>query len=204
VGSAARPARRATRSSRAPKVEPGGGLVEEDEAGLAPQGPGQQDPLALAGGQGPERPVGQALDTGAGQQGQGRGAVLVAVAVPPGLQRRLPGGHDHVEDADVAAQEVGERRADQADAGPVAADVHPAQAPPEHVDLAGGGVEVEGGHPQQRRLARPVGAEDRPALARADGPVDAVEDGGAVADQGDAGEAQGGRGGRVRGHGGRR
>ena len=51
-------------------------------------------------------------------------------------------------------------------------------------------VQVQRRDAQQRRLARAVGAEDDPAFAALDGPVDPVEDVGPVAHEADVGHAQ--------------
>jgi hypothetical protein len=117
------------------------------------------------------------------------GPVLVAVVVPPGLERRLPGGHDDVGCRHLVAQQARQGGADQADLGPEPAHVDPAEPVPEHLDLAPRRVEVEAGDAQQGRLARPVGTEHDPALVGPDGPVDAVEDRRVAAHQPDAGHA---------------
>src|SRR5947199_131782 len=57
------------------------------------------------------------------------------------------------------------------------ADVDPAEPVPEDVDGAGGGEQPAARQAQQRRLARAVGPQHHPALARPDRPVDPGQDG---------------------------
>ena len=103
-------------------------------------------------------------------------AVLVGVDVPPRLGGGVAGGHDEVDRRQVVAQHGLDRAPRRADPPPQLARVDPAVARAEDVDGPGGRPQRQPGDRQQRRLARPVRADDHPALALADRPVERPED----------------------------
>ena len=89
------------------------------------------------------------------------------VAVPPRFERREAGRAHDVEHAQRRTQLVGEGGRQVADASAQLTHVGAPEPLAEHLDGAVGRMVVEGGHPQQRRLAAAVGAEHQPPLARA-------------------------------------
>ena len=65
------------------QVEPGGGLVEQQQLRVGHQRPGDLHPLALALGEGAVGAVGEAADAELRQQRAGPGLVAAVVALPP-------------------------------------------------------------------------------------------------------------------------
>lgn len=63
-------------------------------------------------------------------------------------------------------------RVDVPDQGPQLAQVHPVQPVPEHPHRAPGRMDHRAEQPQQGRLPRAVGAEQRPVLTGPDGQGD--------------------------------
>ena len=94
------------------EVEPGGGLVEQDDRRIVHQRAGQQHPLALARRQRFERSFGEAADAHPLEARPRPIVVVGGVAVPPRFQRGEAGGADGVEDAErrVAADRRGPPR----------------------------------------------------------------------------------------------
>ena len=138
------------------------GLVEQDEPGAAGQAAGEQDPLLLASGELAEAAAGRVAEAD-GLQGP-----LRALALGASRPAQRPQGGDGAHDDDVeggdgeGGVEVGDLR-DVADAAGRCASGRPA------VDAGGAPDDADHAEqrPQQRRLARAVGADQGQGPARA-------------------------------------
>ena len=112
---------RASSRSRPPMSRPAHGSSSSSSSGAGHEGPGQQDLLAFALGEHPERALGDVLEPAAASRAERLGAVGLAVAVPPGLQGAVAGGdhdflavshgHDHAGDAGRHGADQRSRRA---------------------------------------------------------------------------------------------
>ena len=144
-------------------VERGQGLIEQQQAGLDGQRPGEGDPLAFAAGQRSRGPGGQGRDSQAVEQRIGAGARGLAAGLRP--EPDVPG--------DGQVREQGGVLEDQADAalfGGQGGDVGSGQAD------AAGAVRAEPGDGfQEHGLAGPGRAEDGQDLAGCDGQADRAE-----------------------------
>jgi len=153
----------------AARVQPGGGLVEDQQPGPGDQAGGQVNPAALAAGQGLDhlaaewpqvKAVGQLADH---PPSRGR-----AVAAQPGHQQQvLLRGEVVLQGGELPGQ-----AGDQPHGVRLGPDV-----PPEDGRGARGGPSQGGEHPDDRGLARPVRAEQRQHDAGRDGEVEAVHHG---------------------------
>ena len=94
------------------------------------------------------------------------------VGVPPRSEGGVPGGDHDVEGRQARVDRRLEAGARVADLAPEVAGVDPADRLAEDFDRAGRRPEIGARDVDERRLARSVRAEDDPALAVADGPVD--------------------------------
>ena len=150
-----------------------GGVVEDEDAGVGEQRPGQRDPLALPAGEGeaplPHHgavPVGQRFDESVGLRRPGRGPDLLVGGVGDAVGDVVADGGGEQEgvledDADAAAQ-VGQAQAP---------DVPAVQAHLPGVDV------VEAGQQQgERRLPRSARPDQGDALAGPDPEREAVEE----------------------------
>ena len=129
-------------------------LVEQQDVGLADQRPGEQDPALHARGERLERGVGVELHPREDPVDRVAGRVAAVALVEP--------GGDLVEDR--AAPPLGDLLDQPGDPDPLRAD---------HLALVGREVAVE--ELQERRLPRPVPADQPDPLAALDLPVDLVE-----------------------------
>ena len=151
------------------EVEPGGGLVEQEQVGVRQQCAGDLDPLTLAGREGPEPAVGEGSHAQSLEQLSRPRAVRLAEVVPPGGQRRLARRHHQLDRGEPGVHPGRQRRACVADPSPQVAGVHGSEPLPEHLDRPGRRPELGRGDLEQRRLARAVRAARAPS-ARRSGP----------------------------------
>jgi hypothetical protein len=103
-------------------------------------------------------------------------SVGVGVLVPPRRQRRVAGRHHHLRGRHARLEARRERRRRERDALAERAHVGAPEALAEDVDRAARRMQVQRRDAQQRGLARAVGAQHDPALARRHDPADVVED----------------------------
>ena len=102
------------------------------------------------------------------------------VSVPPGGERGVARRHHYLRGGHARFESCGEGGRGECDVLAQCADVAAAEALTENVDGPARGMLVKGRDPEQRCLARAVGAEDDPALTAANLPADVVENAGAV------------------------
>ena len=159
------------------EVQAGRRLIEQEQVGVGHQRPRDRDAPSLARGQRPERLIGARGHPDTCQHGPGLGPIRIGILVPPRLGGRIAGRHDEVERGQVRAQDGLDGTPRGTDPLPELADVDLAVARAEDLDGPRGRPERQRDHREERRLARAVGAEDDPALAVADLPVDGSEDG---------------------------
>ena len=170
------------------EVEPGGGLVEEQQGGVGHQRAGDLDALALARGEGPEGPLAKRAAAHSLEE-QGRPtSVGIGEGVPPRRERRVPGRHDDVDRAEVRVDGRRQRRAGVADRSSQLARVDRAHLCAEDADQAARRPEVGAEDLEQRRLAGAVGTQHDPTLPVPDRPVDVGQDGPARPHDGDPAE----------------
>ncbi len=151
-------------------------LVEEDDRRVVHQRAGEQHPLALAGRQRVERPLGEVGHPHPGEALAGPLVVGIGVAVPPRLEGGEAGGAHDVEHARRRAQQVGQRRRGVGHPPAQLTDVGAPESLAEHLDDTRRRVVVHRGDAQQRRLAAAVGPEHQPALTVAHDHRHVVED----------------------------
>ena len=84
------------------EVEAGRRLVEQDELRLGHQGPGDEDPLALAGRERGERPALQPGQPEPLEGALGAPRIVGRVGVPPRRERGVAGAQHHVERGEAA------------------------------------------------------------------------------------------------------
>ena len=99
----------------AAEVEPGRGLVEQQQLGVGHQRAGDLHPLALALAEGAEGAVGEVLDAHLDEQLAGALVVEVVVLLAPAPDDAVRRRHDDVAHPLVARDPVGERGAGEAD-----------------------------------------------------------------------------------------
>ena len=97
------------------------------------------------------------------------------MAIPPRRDRSRGSGYDDVQGADLVRDAGFQSGTDDADALAQFAYVDRPDGPAQDRHIAARRPQVGGGDRDERRLAAAVGAEQDPALARPDPPVDAVE-----------------------------
>ena len=153
------------------------GLVEQQQVGARGERAGERDPLLLAAGELRRPPVGE------------RGHVD-GVEQLPGPGRRGAAGHPlgTRPERDVGQRgQVREQQGllgEQPDPTPVRGHVHAGvgERPAADPDVPGVGPQQAGEHVEQRRLARPVGAEDGQHVTRVDGDRDVEREAGSADD----------------------
>ena len=137
-------------------VQEGGGLVQHDELRLLADGPGQQNPLALAVGNGGEVPVRQVGGVDAVHGGQHLGPVLrreEAQGVGVGV---AAGGHHVVARQQLAPDALGEHHRHAAAELPVG---HGPHGGVRHEAVAANGGKVLGDAFQNGGFSRTIGAD---------------------------------------------
>src|SRR5262249_54386886 len=149
-------------------VERAEGLVEQQQLRLDGERTGERDTLALAARELARQPVAEALEMDEAQQFLGpRLDVLLPRTQAALLDRQAEGdvfGHGHVAKQRIVLE-------DEADAAVAHADARDVLAVEQHLARI---LELEpGDDPQQRRLARARGAEQRDELAGLDLEIDA-------------------------------
>ena len=156
-------------------VESGGGLVEEQELGLAHQGAGQERALGLASRQGGEGVVGELGDTEPFQQRAGPRSVGVVVGVPP--RRSVPSarGHHHFQRVHRRFEARRDRGRRNSDARSHRPHVTVPELLAQHAYASRRRMLVQRRDAQQRGLARAVRTDDHPAFAVAHAPGDVSE-----------------------------
>jgi hypothetical protein len=175
------------------QVEAGGRLVEDEEVRFRHERPGDEDPLPLPGGEGPEGALGEVPDTEALEERAGPNLVGVAPGDPPRSERRRARRHDELERGETTVEERLEGGARVPDPAPELADVDRAEAPAEDLDGADRRGEPATGDGEQGRLAGAIRAEDDPSLPRPDRPVEGSEDRATGPADGDAPQLDDGR-----------
>ena len=153
----------------AAEVEAGGRLVEQHQPGLGHQRPGQQHPLALAGGAACRAcRSARSPDAEAVEQGPGRWPVGLVVAVPPRLERAVAGASSRRRGRVSAGRSWSrQRRAGEADPVRGGGGRRPGRArSPSTSTSPGRRVQVERGDAEERRLARAVAARAPPSARR--------------------------------------
>src|SRR5215211_1114017 len=150
-------------------VDPVEGLVEQQQPRLLGDRPGQQDPLALAAGEGPE-PGGGPL----GQPDLGQGLLGGLAVGRPGPAQpadpRVAAHQHHLEGRD---RELGVEGVGLGHVG----DLAPGRRgrPAQHLDGPRGERDQAEDGPDEGRLAGPVGADEGDRLAGRDLPVDPLD-----------------------------
>ncbi len=170
------------------QVEVGGGLVEEQHAGLLREAAGQPDALELSAGEVFGAAVGEFGDAGEGEGAVDGGPAARVGAAPAAPVRIAAELHDV---AHAQAARGGPALQQQGDA--------PGELPGAEGQRVGAGVDREGGPPgplqagdgaQQGRLAAAVGADEDGHLAGPQGQLRVVHDVRAVVRHGHAGGRQ--------------
>ena len=166
----------------AAEVEPGGGLVEQQQLGVGHQRPRDLHPLALAFAEGAEGAVEQVVGADLPEQLAGAVVVEVVVRLAPAPDHAVRRGHDDVADQLVSRDALRQSGTGEPDPGPQLEDVDGAE---DLVEDAGDAVRRGGsGRPRpgaawscRRRWARapPIARPRRPATrsgrATSPGPV---------------------------------
>ena len=155
------------------------GLVEQQQVGARGERAGERDPLLLAAGELRRPPVGEP-------------GHVDGVEQLPGAGRRGAAGHPLGTRPERDVGQRGEVREQQGllgeepDATPVRGHVHTGvgERPATDPDVPGVGPQQAGEDVEQRRLARPVGAEDGQHVARVDGDRDVQGEAGSADDGG--------------------
>ena len=151
-------------------VQVGQRLVQQEQPGAADQGVRDQHPLLLATGQIPHPGIGEALGIDRVQHLADRLAARPRAqryteAVPIQPERdQVPGPHRHVRVQEDLLRDIADGR------------VPPGAWPSQDGHAPGGRPLQAEDHPQQRRLACPVRADQAGELAGADGEAYVVED----------------------------
>ena len=159
----------------AAQVQPGRGLVEQQQLRVRHQGPGDLDPLALAFGQGREPAPDQVRAAERVQQLDRAGHVGGVVILGGPAEDPVGRGQHQVDDLLRGRHPVGDGRAREADPGPQVGRVGVLQALAEDLGRARGRGQQRGRHLEQRGLAGAVRADDHPALVAVHGPVDVTQ-----------------------------
>src|SRR5487761_1736502 len=159
----------------AAQVQPGGGLVEQQQLGIGHQRPGDLHPLALALRQRREPAPDQVRAAERVQQLHGAGEVGGLVLLLPPAEDRVRGGEHQVDDLLPGPHPFGHRGAGEADPRAQLEHVDLAQPLAEHLDRARGGEQLRGSHLHERGLTCTVRADDNPALVFVGRPVDVAQ-----------------------------
>ena len=172
----------------AAEVQPGGGLVEQQQLGVGHHRPGDQHPLAFAFGERAVGAFGEVFGADAFQHVDGLLVVDVLIVLTPPAHHRVAGGDDQVAHHFTVGHALGERRAAQPDTRAQFGHVDAAEPLAEHERGARRRVLQGRGDAQQRRLAGPVRPDDHPAFVEFDRPGDGPDQRLATASQCDFGE----------------
>jgi hypothetical protein len=155
----------------AAQVEPGGGLVEQQELGVGHQRPRDLHPLALALGQGGELAPDQVRAAERIQEFHRPGHVTGVVVLLPPAEDAVRRGEHEVDDLFAGRDLFGDRGAGQPDPGAQLEQVDLAERLAEHLDRALAREHRGGRHLEQGGLARAVRADQDPALVLVRRPV---------------------------------
>ena len=162
--------------SRAPEVEAGARLVEQQQVGVGHQRPGDRGPPPFARGQRRVRVVGDAADPEAVEQAARPRPVVVGVDVPPRLRRRVTGGHDQGRPASGRGGATPRRRSPRSRSAAGARANRPCRSARRGPRRSRRSATARARRREQGRLAGPVRAEHDPALTGPDRPVERSED----------------------------
>ena len=177
----------------AAEVEPGGGLVEDQQLGVGHQRPGDLHPLALALAEGAEGAVGEVagadLARAGRRRGRGRARRSARASARPRRTTRRPPRRAPARRAGCARRA---RRWSSPIRGRSSKTSTVPSTSPRMPATPDGRVDLRRADLDQRGLAGAVGTEDDPALVLLDRPVDAVEQGRRPAPDGDVGELENG------------
>ena len=173
------------------QVQPGEGLVEQDELGIAHECPCQEDLLALTLRDHPEGPFPDVPHAGSAQQIVSPLPVFGGVPVPPGLQRSMTAADDDIACGQVRSKLPRHGSADQRNAWTQRSNVHLAEPSAQDLDRPRRGPQPGRGNLQQRGLARTIRAQDDPAFGGVDTPVDPSQNRHALSSHRDAPQLDG-------------
>ena len=154
------------------KVQPGPGLVEQEQFRVGHQRAGDLHALAFTLGEGDERAVDHGGHAPVVQQLEGTTLVELLVGLAPASGHAVGRGQHHVEHRLVLRDVVGQGRGGQADARAQLEDVDGSEHLAQHAGNTARGVHARTGDLQQRGFSGAVGPEYDPPLTLFNLPVD--------------------------------